>query len=372
MKVVLAIIKRISILITMPLSLLWGMVVGIRSMLFACGVYKQTSFKLPVICVGNLAVGGTGKTPHVEYLLKMLHTEGYRVAMLSRGYGRKTKGYVLANAQTTAREIGDEPYQVLQNCPFAIVAVCEKRVIGIQQLLKDHSEVDVIVLDDAYQHRYVKAGLNVLLTDSHRLYTQDHLLPWGRLREPAAAAQRAQVVVVTKCEGCKRPPLKVAPHQHLYYSEIVYAPLQPLMVPSASAEALNVGVTTSNALLKKHAKVLLIAAIANPQPLVNHLRAQGAEVVLAEFRDHHNFQAVDAQRISRLWSEHACTLAVTTQKDQERLIAIHELLPQTLTENMVVQPITVKLSAANNEDINTFNQTILHYVRTNQRNCSVD
>lgn len=369
MKFPIALIKHISVLITMPLSLLWGLVVSIRSMLFACGIYKQTSFNIPVICVGNLAVGGTGKTPHVEYLLKMLHAQGYRVAMLSRGYGRKTKGYLLANAQTTAREMGDEPHQVLHNCPFATVAVAEKRVIGIQRLLKDCPEIDVIVLDDAYQHRYVKAGFNLLLTDSHCLYTHDHLLPWGRLREPVKAAQRAQAVIVTKCDGDNRPTLKVAPHQQLFYSEIAYAPLQSL---NAATSPQTKTTTTSFNLLANRPKVLLIAAIANPQPLVAHLRTQGAEVVLAEFRDHHDFNAADAQRISLLWKTHACTMAITTQKDQERLIAIQQLLPPSLNENIYVQPITVNISAANNNDKNTFNQTILHYVRTNQRNRSVD
>ena len=178
-----------------------------RAWLYDHGVLASQGFGVPVICVGNLAVGGTGKTPHVEYLLRLLHHNGYSVAMLSRGYGRHTKGYILADAaRHGAADIGDEPYQILHNCPFATVAVCEKRVYGIAQLLKLSTPPDVIVLDDAYQHRQVRAGLNILLTCANRLYTHDHLLPWGRLREPARAARRAQLIVVTKCAENERPP----------------------------------------------------------------------------------------------------------------------------------------------------------------------
>lgn len=346
--------------IAAPLSIIWAVVVKVRAWLFDVGVFKQTSFPIPIICVGNLSVGGTGKTPHVEYLLRLLHAEGYHVAMLSRGYGRKTKGFLLGNAQTTAAEMGDEPYQVSQNCPYATVAVCEKRVVGVERILQLRPETDVIVLDDAYQHRYVKAGLNVLLTDSHRLYTHDHLLPWGRLREPSSASRRAQVVVVTKCQRNERPVLPIAADQRLYYSQIVYADLERV---GRNAEQ----ICSTNAC--KSQRVLLIAAIANPAPLREWLLSQGAsEVVLAEFRDHHAFDKGDAQHIQQLWTDNQCQIAVTTQKDIERLGAIKHLLPQSLQDNLFVQPITVKVDAAQNNQI-SFNQTILQYVRTNQTDC---
>ena len=171
--------KYLLSVFTAPLSLLWGLVVFVRNQLFDYGLLKSQSFGVPLICVGNIAVGGTGKTPHVEYLLHLLHEQGYRVAMLSRGYGRRTRGYLLANLQHTAADIGDEPFQISRNCPFAQVAVAEKRVIGIRQLMALPNPPQVIVLDDAFQHRYVRAGLNILLTDAHRLYTTDHLLPWA-------------------------------------------------------------------------------------------------------------------------------------------------------------------------------------------------
>lgn len=346
--------------ITCPLSWLYGMAVGVRSFMFDRGWLHSKTYDLPIICVGNLAVGGTGKTPHVEYILRLLHQEGYHVAMLSRGYGRKTKGYILANhAHHSAAEIGDEPFQMMHNCPFATIAVCEKRVLGIDRLLHEHPETDVIVLDDAYQHRYVKAGLNVLLTDAHRLYTRDHLLPWGRLREPSSGARRANVVVVTKCLEDEKPSLPTLESQSLFYSRIVYA-----MPEKRDGKQLETSTYAGQ-------RILLIAGIANPKPLEVFLRKQGADVVLAYFPDHHAFRPSDAARINSLWKTHGCTMAVTTQKDNTRIGGIFPHLAEGIKENFLVQPITVELTDRNDNQ-QSFNQIILHYVGTNKRNCKVD
>lgn len=346
--------------ITLPLSLIWGSVARLRSWLFDKGILPSQHYDLPVICVGNLAVGGTGKTPHVELLLRLLHDEGYQVAMLSRGYGRKTKGYILADStRHSAADIGDEPYQMMFNCPFATIAVCEKRTVGMQQLLKLQPQIDVVVLDDAFQHRYVKAGYNLLLTDAQHLYTHDHLLPWGRLREPATAAQRAQAVIVTKCKEGERPALAITPQQRLFYSHIVY---DSLLTPD--------GQPLPNLSLNGQ-RILLIVGIANPTPLIQHLQQQGAEVTVAAFADHHTFVAKDLQRINRLWQQHDCSLAVTTQKDITRLLPAIAQLNIAITDHLYVQPITVKVATNDNNEL-SFNQTILEYVRTNQRNCSVD
>ena len=340
-------------LVTAPLSLIWGAVAVTRAWLYDHGVLASQGFGVPVICVGNLAVGGTGKTPHVEYLLRLLHRNGYSVAMLSRGYGRHTKGYILADAaRHGAADIGDEPYQILHNCPFATVAVCEKRVYGIAQLLKLSTPPDVIVLDDAYQHRQVRAGLNILLTCANRLYTHDHLLPWGRLREPACAARRAQLIVVTKCAENERPPLGVAQGQRLFYSQVRYGVLQRLDGSNVEPEDL------------ASKRVLLVAGIANPAPLKQYLAQMGAEVTLAEFRDHHTFTLADAKWLSRLWHTNNCQLAVTTQKDVERLRQIAHSLPQPLVGSLLVQPIVVDIEPARTDD-KLFNQTILDYVRAN-------
>lgn len=368
--------KFLLSILTAPLSLLWGMVVFVRNQLFDHGLLKSQSFGVPVICVGNIAVGGTGKTPHVEYLLHLLHQQGYRVAMLSRGYGRRTRGYVLANEHHTAADIGDEPFQISRNCPFAQVAVAEKRVTGICRLLDQDNPPQVIVLDDAFQHRYVKAGLNILLTDARRLYTDDHLLPWGRLREPASSARRAQVVVVTKCVGGNRPELPLQQGQHLFYSQIKYAALQPFDRQSTILADNSAQETECYA----NRSVLLIAGIANPLPLVDYVSDQGAQnVTTLSFADHHAFTVKDALRINQAWQKLMADsapdarppLAITTQKDATRLQTLIPHLAPTLRRALCVQPITVEISE-NAIYSPTFNQIIIHYVSQNSRNSRVD
>ena len=184
----------------LPLSWCYGLGVGFRNLLFEMGVLKSRSFKVPVISVGNITVGGTGKTPHVEYLIRLLK-DHLNVAVLSRGYKRKSHGFVLAGKDTTMWDIGDEPYQMKQKFPDITMAVDSKRTRGIQKLIDGEAgkEIDVILLDDAFQHRYVKPGINILLVDYHRLVIYDKLLPAGRLREPVKSKDRADVVIVTKC-----------------------------------------------------------------------------------------------------------------------------------------------------------------------------
>ena len=209
-----------------PASWLYGTGVYLRNKLFDWGWLQSKSFSVPVICIGNLVAGGTGKTPHTEYLIRLLSNCGWNVATLSRGYKRKSKGYVLADAQSSAQQIGDEPKQMKGNCPDIRVAVDKDRCHGIEKLLAlENPPVDVILLDDAFQHRYVKAGLNILLTDYHRLLCDDALLPAGQLREPAENKQRAQVVIVTKCPDDLKPidfniitkKLHLYPYQKLFF-----------------------------------------------------------------------------------------------------------------------------------------------------------
>ena len=176
------------------------------SWIYGGGILQSKSFDVPVICIGNLTVGGTGKTPHTEYLIRLLQQVGLNVAVLSRGYKRKSKGYILADAHSNATQIGDEPYQMKEKFPQARIAVDADRRHGISQLLElDNPRPDVILLDDAFQHRYVQAGLNILLTDYNRLFTEDSLLPAGRLREPASGKTRAQIIIVTKCPQDIKP-----------------------------------------------------------------------------------------------------------------------------------------------------------------------
>ena len=348
-----------------PLGAIFGLVATLRGKCFDWGILKERSFPIPLICVGNLAVGGTGKTPHVELILRLLHQHGYAVGMLSRGYGRKTRGFLLAEDHHTARDIGDEPYQVKCNCPYATVAVCEKRVIGVEKLMQLRPELDVIVLDDAFQHRYVKPGLNILLTDANRLYVNDHFLPWGRLREGAKAARRAQVVVVTKCDGIRRPPLQVENAQQLYYSHIAYAPLQPFVSfaveENSSAPAVVAG-----------RNVMLITGIANPKPLQMHLIGIGAShVKVLAFPDHHVFTETDINRMNQTFASLPDALAITTQKDATRLSLLRSSLAPGLLSSLWVQPIMVEVSPSNHSTT-SFNQIIIDYVSKNSRNRCVD
>ncbi len=351
----------LTALLSLPAAL-FGTVATLRGKLFDWGILPSKEYALPVICVGNLSVGGTGKTPHVEYILRLLHENGYHTAMLSRGYGRRTKGFVAASESSTAGEIGDEPLQILHNCPFAHVAVCEKRVVGMERLLQLWPDTEVVVLDDAYQHRYVKAGYNVLLTDAHRLYTHDHFLPWGRLRESAKAARRAQTVVVTKCQNGERPALSVEPTQQLFYSHIEYAPLRAFEAPAGGEEPVSY----------EERSVMLITGIANPRPLCEHIMASGAkDIVPLEFPDHHNFTPSDIERINRTFDTDSSLLPVTTQKDAQRLKHIADKLSPTLRQRLAVQPISVCIEAAHTEQ-ESFNQNLLKYVSENTRNRRMD
>ena len=214
----------------LPLSWLYGVGVGVRNHLFDLGVLPQQEFSIPVIDVGNITVGGSGKTPHVEYLIRLLHDK-MKVGVLSRGYKRKSRGYVLADNDTPMRTIGDEPFQMKRKFPDVYVAVDKNRREGIQRLTDDEatSDVDVILLDDAYQHRYVKPGINILLVDYHRLIIYDKLLPAGRLREPMKGKNRADIVIVTKCPKDLKPmefrvltkALDLFPYQALFFTRLL-------------------------------------------------------------------------------------------------------------------------------------------------------
>ena len=220
-----------------PFSFLYGIGVRFRNQLFDWKVLRTERYDLPIICVGNLTVGGTGKTPHTEYIIRLIK-DRYRVAVLSRGYKRKTSGFLLADQRSTSKDIGDEPYQMKRKFPDILVAVDADRRRGIRNLLAlpENKRPEVIVLDDAFQHRYVAPTLNILLTDCHRLYTQDKLLPAGRLREPMDGARRADVIIVTKCESCIQPidfriieeDIHLSAYQELYFSRILYGELEPV------------------------------------------------------------------------------------------------------------------------------------------------
>ncbi len=360
-----------------PLSWIYRAGVTMRNKLFDWGMLRSKSFDVPVICIGNLTVGGTGKTPHTEYLIKLLRTE-FKVAVLSRGYKRHTKGYILADKKSTANMIGDEPYQMLTKFPSVTFAVDEDRCHGIEKLLavKD-APVDVILLDDAFQHRHVKPGLSILLTDYHRLFCDDTLLPAGRLREPISGKNRAHIVVVTKCPQNIKPidyniitkRLNLFPYQQLYFSSFRYGNLQPVfpeVIDSSTIVAKSKGIALSSL---KDTEVLLVTGIASPTPLVERLEGCAKQISLLSFSDHHDFSHRDImsiqERFETLKSEQK--LIITTEKDATRLIH-HPALTEGLKPFIYALPIEIEI-LQNQKD--KFNQQIIGYVRKNTRNCSL-
>ena len=351
-----------------PLSWLYGIGVCLRNKLFDWGWLRSKSFDVPVICVGNLAVGGTGKTPHTEYLIRLLQHAGINVATLSRGYKRKSKGYVLATAGSSVQQIGDEPYQIKGKFPDIRVAVDENRCHGIGQLLElKNPAVDVVLLDDAFQHRHVKAGMNILLTDYHRLLCDDVLLPAGRLREPASGKNRAQIVIVTKCPDNIKPidfniitkRLHLYPYQQLYFSRFRYGSLMPLFPEKAKKRISCTG----------DEQVLLVTGIASPTPLVEEVKSYTSHVSLLVFGDHHDFSTKDVQLIEGRFLQLAegKRLIITTEKDAARLKS-HPALGGALKPYIYVLPIEIEF-LQNQQYI--FNQNIIGYVRTYSRNRSL-
>ncbi len=299
----------------LPFALLYWLGIAIRNWLFDKNISKSSGFGLPLICVGNLSVGGTGKSPMVEYLVRILKDK-YKVATLSRGYKRKTKGYALANETTTALEIGDEPMQFHLKFPDVPVAVGEERLVAIPQLLHDRPDTEVIVLDDAFQHRRIRAGLNIILTDYNNLFTRDFYLPTGDLRDLKSSYKRAQIIIVTKC----KPDLQEAEKQKLVKE------INPLSHQQIFFTAIEYGqlyhITTNKPLrLDSNTEVLLVTGIANPRPLKKLLEEHSSSYHLSQYSDHHIFSIDDLKDIKKRFDTIETTnkIILTTEKDAVRL-----------------------------------------------------
>ncbi len=352
-----------------PLSWLYGGVMCLRNALFDAGILRERSFGVPVIAIGNLAVGGTGKTPHTEYVLRLLTGCGYKCAMLSRGYGRRTRGYVEAHGKD-AGDIGDEPWQIQQKMPQVSVCVCEDRCAGIDQLLARYPGTEAIVLDDAFQHRYVHPGLSLLLTDYSRPYHADRIMPAGRLRESRRGAKRAGIVIVTKCpEGQEtvldrqqwRRKLRLTPCQHLFFTRFRYGEIYALF-PEAD-RVVRAARTGIDGKPMKKCRMLIVCAIARPEVLVRYMASRCAEVALEAFRDHHGFSGKELSRLAERASDF--DLVLTTEKDAARLSGCEP--PEELRRKLCVQPIEVVF--ADKEQKTEFNQIISDYVASNKADC---
>ena len=336
--------NMISYILT-PFSWIYGAGTYLRNKLYDWGVFRSSSFDVPVVCVGNLTVGGTGKTPHVEYIADHL-ASAYNIAILSRGYKRKTKGFVLAGANSTPDTIGDEPYQIYRKYGFRVkVAVCESRAKGIRKLLEIDPKINLILLDDAFQHRSVQPKVNVLLIDYSRPLTDDHLLPLGRLRESKMARYRADIVIVTKVPEGKRPfdfrvirkDLDLWDYQKLFFSNIKYGDLIPVF------EQENNYILHMDELTDSYA-VLLISGIANPRPFIRHFKKYPCRVKVAHYPDHHDFKRAELEDIATQFdnlkgSRH---VIITTEKDAVRL-AHNPYFPERLKPYIFYLPITVNI-----------------------------
>ena len=347
----------------LPLSWIYGSIVRLRNWLFDIGLKKSRAFSLPIISVGNITVGGSGKTPHVEYLIRLLQDK-MKVAVLSRGYKRKTRGFVLANENTTMPEIGDEPFQMHQKFPNIYVAVDAKRVRGIETLQSEEEtkDVDVVLLDDAFQHRYVKPGINILLVDYHRLIIYDKMLPAGRLREPLSGKSRADIVIITKCPKDLKPmefrvltkAMDLYPFQKLYFTCIDYD--TPKGVFNDKQIALDE--------LKDY-NVLLLTGIASPKQMEHDLKPMVKELHSLSFGDHHRFKGKDIDRINETFeSLPEPRIIITTEKDAVRLREADGFY-ESVKEGMYELPIKVSFMLDQEE---IFNEKIISYVRKNSRN----
>jgi tetraacyldisaccharide 4'-kinase len=336
-----------------PFTLLYGFVVWLRNRLYYAGFLSSVSFDIPVIAVGNLSVGGTGKTPHIEYLIRLLQYE-YRTATMSRGYKRKTRGFLLASPKTNALHIGDEPMQYHMKFPEVAVSVAEDRMTGIPSLLNQRPDVEVVLLDDAFQHRSVKAGLNILITDFSKPFYNDYVLPYGSLRESRNAYLRADVIVVSKCPESLsvaaaaeiRAKINPQPHQLLCFSRVRYGLPYLLSAPDAS-------------LSLQQKKVILFVGIAKPEPLLAYVEKQAAAVHLLAHPDHHFFTArnfAELQEVIHNWGE---CVVLTTEKDAARLRLRPELLEE-LSVPLAVMPIEVAFLF---EDQSAFDTRVRQFVQ---------
>ncbi|MCK5678115.1 MAG: tetraacyldisaccharide 4'-kinase [Flavobacteriaceae bacterium] len=337
-----------------PFSLLYGELIKYRNIAYEKGIFTSVAFDIPIIVVGNLNVGGTGKSPQIEYLIRLLQND-YKIAVLSRGYKRKSEGFQLADRNSTSEQIGDEPLQFYRKFKDLIVAVDTKRVNGIKQLKNLKLPPNVILLDDAFQHRKVQAGLTILLTAYGNLYVDDTMLPTGYLREKREGAKRAQIIVVTKCpdklsesEQYKiSKKLKPELNQTVFFSTIAYNETIIGKNDEISISELN------------EYKVLLITGIANSKPLEEFLKSKNIEFKHLKFADHHNFTSSDKERIIQNFKNIQANkkIILTTEKDYVRTFS---------NDKNQLYYLPIKTKFIDNE--NDFNKLILNYVQQDSRN----
>ena len=347
----------LKIILLFPFTTIYGTIIFLRNRFYDWNIFKFHEFKTLTISVGNLSVGGTGKTPHVEYLIQLL-SNNYKVSTLSRGYKRKTSGFIIVNDSHNATDVGDEPLQYYKKFKPIIVSVDEKRVNGIQNLEKNNPEIDLILLDDAFQHRSVKPGKSILITEYNNLYINDLLLPAGRLREWKCGAKRANIIIVSKCPINSSSEdqekviqlLKLKPYQKVLFSFIKYGTPLPFM-------------DNQRKLISNETTVLAFTGIGNFKPLLNHLKESYNLVKHISFTDHYQYTTEDVLNIKSQFNKIRADnkIIITTEKDIMRLY-LPELKNELKDIPVFYIPITIDFLGNGKEE---FDKEILDYVRAN-------
>jgi tetraacyldisaccharide 4'-kinase len=357
--------QRLFYIILFPFSIIYGIVVRFRNFLYDTNILTSHEFNAPVLSVGNITVGGTGKTPHVEYIVSLLE-EIEKPAVLSRGYKRKSKGFVKASVNSTLAEIGDEPLQIKRKFTNVDVVVDKNRVRAIRRMLSEDPTLRAIVLDDAFQHRSVSPGLNILLIDYNRPLQEDYYLPAGRLREPASSRYRANIIILTKCPDDIKPidrrlisdNLKLMPYQTLYYTQFKYGTPQPVFPEIKPVYPIN----EKNS---KNSSVLLVTGIASPLQLKNYLSKTIDEIEQIEYPDHYIFKQSDIDNIDKRFAQMKGEnkVIITTEKDAVRLINAFNISDE-LRKLMFYIPVEVEFL---NDEGPVFDKQIINYVQKNKR-----
>lgn len=354
-----------------PLAVIYSIITSIRNRLFNIGLLKSVEFDIPVISIGNLTLGGTGKTPHTEYLIHLFKQNSNKVAVLSRGYKRKTNDFRFAKASSTVEEIGDEPLQIKQKFPTVPVAVDKKRVRGANEILKQTNGLNVILLDDAYQHRYIKPGLSILLTDYNKPYYEDKIIPLGRLRESSAEMDRANIIIVTKTPPDIKPiekrivikKIKPYPYQNVYFTTLKYGHLIPIQ-EYIKKTAFQIDLNDKFANGKYN--ILLVTGIANPEPLKHHLEKFSENIEHINFRDHYQFKVKDIRQIEAHYKKMSIdkTIIITTEKDAIRLKnAVKK--NKSIEVDLPFYYLPIEIEFLENTK-NEFDNHIIEYVRKNK------
>lgn len=356
-----------------PFACIYGAATGVRNLMFNAGILRSRRFPLPVICVGNITAGGTGKTPHVEYLAGLLQDK-VQVAVVSRGYRRKSKGLVVAGNGSTADDIGDEPFQIRRKFPEVHLVADADRCEAVARLLQPDIKppVEAVVLDDAFQHRYIAAGMRILLVDYSRPVFADWLLPCGMLRESFAGRRRANAVIVTKCPGdlsverrnAFAGRMELLPGQRIFFTAMQYGTPERLFAKTP---------VTMRGIAATHPHIVALAGIARPEPFFDEIRKYAPHAQLMPFGDHHGFSRNDIRTLEKAIDGNPGTAILTTEKDGARLLGMGDMMSETLRQSICTLPIKVEFLFGEKEK---FNDMIFDYVRQDKRNggisCSAD